>query len=77
MSSPATARGFIPATRCDWNNGAAMSRCSASRGWSNRRRSRGRRNALEAEVLDGLTPGQQVLVHPGDTIQDGTRIVPR
>jgi len=37
----------------------------------------GRRNGLQAEVLAGLEPGQQVVVHPSDTLQDGSRITPR
>jgi HlyD family secretion protein len=31
----------------------------------------GHNNGLEAEVLDGLTEGEQVIVHPGDQIRDG------
>lgn len=34
----------------------------------------GQRNDLEAEVLDGLAPGDSVLLYPNDQIQDGTRI---
>ncbi len=37
----------------------------------------GRRNGLEAQVLAGLEPGQQVVVHPSDTLQDGSRVTPR
>lgn len=37
----------------------------------------GRRNGLEAEVLSGLEAGQQVVVHPSDTLADGSRIAPR
>lgn len=31
----------------------------------------GHNNGLEAEVLDGLTEGEQLIVHPGDQIRDG------
>ena len=31
----------------------------------------GQRNAIEAEVLSGLAEGDQVIVHPGDTVEDG------
>jgi HlyD family secretion protein len=37
----------------------------------------GRRNGLEAEVRSGLDAGQQVVVHPSDTLADGMRIAPR
>lgn len=37
----------------------------------------GHRNSLEAEVLQGLDPGQAVIVHPGDDVQDGTSVQPR
>ncbi len=37
----------------------------------------GQRNAIEAELLSGLAVGDQVLVHPGDTVQDGVAVVPR
>ena len=37
----------------------------------------GRRNGLEAQVLSGLEAGQEVVVHPGDTLEDGARIEPR
>jgi HlyD family secretion protein len=37
----------------------------------------GRMNDLSAEIIDGLSPGDAVLVHPGDRIEDGTPIVPR
>jgi HlyD family secretion protein len=32
---------------------------------------------LEAQVLDGLQPGDRVVVHPPDTLRDGARIKPR
>jgi HlyD family secretion protein len=34
----------------------------------------GHQTAQEAEVLDGLTEGTSVIVHPGDLVRDGTRI---
>ncbi len=37
----------------------------------------GHRNNLAAEVLDGLSPGERVVLHPSDRIADGTRIVDR
>ena len=37
----------------------------------------GRRNGLEAQILAGLAAGDQVVVHPGDTLRDGGRIEPR
>jgi HlyD family secretion protein len=37
----------------------------------------GQRNALEAEVLSGLAEGDQVIVHPGDTVHDGAAVIER
>jgi HlyD family secretion protein len=37
----------------------------------------GHNNGLEAEVLDGLSEREQVLLHPGDKIKDGVAIVAR
>ena len=37
----------------------------------------GRRNGLEAHVLSGLDEGREVVVHPSDTLEDGSRIAPR
>ena len=37
----------------------------------------GRRNGLEAQVLSGLEASQQVVVHPGDSLEDGARVQPR
>lgn len=37
----------------------------------------GRRNRLEAEVLDGLEPGERVVLHPSDRVQPGVRIAAR
>lgn len=37
----------------------------------------GRRNDREAEVLDGLQEGEEVVLYPSDKIRDGVRLVPR
>jgi HlyD family secretion protein len=37
----------------------------------------GQRNGRDAEVLSGLSEGQQVIVHPGDRIKDGVRVAAR
>jgi HlyD family secretion protein len=37
----------------------------------------GHRNDLEAEVLDGLTDGARVVVHPSDKVDDGVRVTVR
>jgi HlyD family secretion protein len=37
----------------------------------------GHDDGLQAEVLDGLQPGERVVVHPGDRVDEGTRIVQR
>jgi HlyD family secretion protein len=37
----------------------------------------GQRNNHEAQVLQGLAPDQQVVLHPPDTLEDGARIAPR
>lgn len=37
----------------------------------------GQRSALDAEVLSGLERGAQVIVHPGDTVEDGVAVVRR
>ncbi|MEX5561969.1 HlyD family efflux transporter periplasmic adaptor subunit [Pseudophaeobacter sp. 1A16562] len=37
----------------------------------------GRRNDRSAEVLEGLSPGDQVILHPSDLISDGSAIAPR
>ena len=37
----------------------------------------GRRNGAEAEVIDGLRDGDLVVLHPADTLQDGSRIARR
>ncbi len=37
----------------------------------------GQRNAIEAELLSGLTEGDQVIVHPGDTVAEGVAVTPR
>lgn len=37
----------------------------------------GQRNSLEAEVLEGLEPGQVVIIHPSDEVQEGRRVQPR
>ncbi|MFL5329455.1 MAG: efflux RND transporter periplasmic adaptor subunit [Gemmataceae bacterium] len=42
-----------------------------------RKLSIGHANALEAEVLEGLANGEHVIMHPGDKVKDGSRIVVR
>jgi HlyD family secretion protein len=37
----------------------------------------GQRNALEAEVISGLDERDQVIVHPGDTVDDGVAVIQR
>jgi HlyD family secretion protein len=37
----------------------------------------GQRNATDAQVVEGLTDGQAIVLHPPDTIVDGTKIVAR
>lgn len=37
----------------------------------------GQRSALDAEVLSGLEQGAQVIVHPGDTVEDGVAVIRR
>ncbi len=37
----------------------------------------GQRNGLEAEVLSGLSAGEQIVVYPSDAIADGVKLVPR
>lgn len=34
----------------------------------------GRRNGVEVQVLDGLRPGDEVVLYPGDTVEDGVRL---
>jgi HlyD family secretion protein len=36
----------------------------------------GHNNGIEAEILDGLGEGDQVIVYPGDKVADGTRVAP-
>lgn len=37
----------------------------------------GKRNGLSAQVLSGLSEGETVVVHPGDSVKDGGRVAPR
>lgn len=37
----------------------------------------GRRNGLKAQVLDGVQPGDRVVLHPPDSVQDGVLVEPR
>jgi HlyD family secretion protein len=37
----------------------------------------GQQNQLEGQVLDGLTEGQTIVLHPPDTLTDGTRVTER
>lgn len=34
----------------------------------------GRQNDREAQVIDGLAPGETVIIHPGDRVRDGGRV---
>lgn len=36
----------------------------------------GRSNGVQAEILDGLRVGDQLVVYPGDKVNDGTRVTP-
>ena len=42
-----------------------------------RRLTIGQQNELEAEVLEGLAPDDQVILHPGNKIKEGMEIIPR
>jgi HlyD family secretion protein len=37
----------------------------------------GQRSAIEAELLSGLAEGDQVIIHPGDTVEDGVSVTRR
>jgi HlyD family secretion protein len=37
----------------------------------------GQRNDLEAEIKQGLAPGDRVIVHPSDKVQEGKSVTPR
>ncbi|MCI0640549.1 MAG: efflux RND transporter periplasmic adaptor subunit [Gemmataceae bacterium] len=37
----------------------------------------GRSNGLDTEIRSGLSAGDQIVVHPGDRIQDGVQVQPR
>jgi HlyD family secretion protein len=37
----------------------------------------GRRNDSLAQIVSGLSPGHEVIVHPGDALRDGSRVRPR
>jgi HlyD family secretion protein len=37
----------------------------------------GRRNANQAQILEGLAPGDVVVVYPSDRVSDGVRVAPR
>ena len=37
----------------------------------------GKRNGLEAEITDGLSEGERVILHPGDRVVDGVRVEAR
>lgn len=37
----------------------------------------GHRNGLVAEIVSGLAEGEEVIVHPDDTVKDGVRVRPR
>jgi HlyD family secretion protein len=37
----------------------------------------GHRAGLKVEVVDGVAPGERVIVNPNERIEDGTRVEPR
>jgi len=37
----------------------------------------GRRNGFEAEILDGLSEGDRIILHPGERVHDDARVVQR
>jgi HlyD family secretion protein len=37
----------------------------------------GQRGGLDAEVLDGLSAGDRIIVYPSDAIRDGVKVAPR
>ena len=37
----------------------------------------GRQNGLEAQIVSGLEPGDQIILHPGDAVADGVAVVAR
>jgi HlyD family secretion protein len=37
----------------------------------------GRRSAIEAELISGLADGEQIIIHPGDTVEDGVAVSQR
>jgi HlyD family secretion protein len=37
----------------------------------------GQRNGEEGQILDGVEPGQTVVLHPPDTLTDGMRVTAR
>jgi hypothetical protein len=37
----------------------------------------GQRNDRAAQIVGGLTVGQTIVLHPPDTLEDGTRVVVR
>jgi HlyD family secretion protein len=42
-----------------------------------RRVTRGHHNGLEVEIAEGLQPGDRVVLHPSDRVQDGVALEPR
>jgi HlyD family secretion protein len=42
-----------------------------------RRVKRGHHNGLEVEIVEGLEPGERVVLHPSDRVADGVRLVER
>jgi len=37
----------------------------------------GHRNALEAEIIRGLSPGEAVILHPANDLKDGVTVTSR
>jgi HlyD family secretion protein len=37
----------------------------------------GHSNGLEVEVVEGLSPGETIVLHPSDRVKDGVKVVGR
>ena len=68
---------LVPASAC-FRNGDAWNVYVIENGRARRRSVQiGQRNAETAEVLEGLTPDQRVILHPGDNLAAGSSVVLR